>query len=205
MLSGQLQQATRPHVSLSARAAASLLKRISAGFGMADGDKFAAYSGEVMAACERYSPEEVDRAAFALVRAKSRPHIGDVYDALDRARAASAPRKETGTRSTWNDLTLIIAWICGNEARWFDWQLEMGARGEGDAPVFIPEAKLRDFALRSASRLKRDFDDIVWKAQNGGWKGDGFEAELVRRLRYGLNHGPTSRTRERIAEFGAAA
>lgn len=172
---------------------------------MADDKKFAGLSAEVMAACSRYSAEEVDRAAFALLRGKARPHIGDVYDALERARDASAPAKETGARSTWNDLALVIAWVMGNACRWIDWQPELGEKPHDAESIFVPEAKLKSFALGAAGRIRVDFDDLVWKANDRDWRGKGFQRELVLRIRHGLNHGmEKDRARERMAELSSA-
>ena len=182
------------------------MKRLGDGFGMADGSKFAGFSSEVMSACDGFTVDEVERATFALLKAKSRPHIGDVYDALEKARGASARAKPSHVRSDWNDLTLIVAWLSGNLVRWCDWTAELGEAPEGGDP-FVPEGKLQEFAQRAYGRLYRDLDDLIWKARDVGTSLKDlrpFEREMVKRIRHARYHGDQQRFDARLEKLTPA-
>lgn len=200
--------ASRPTVSASHQAAARLLKRLGDGFGMADGSKFAGFSSEVMAACEAFTVDEIERATFGLIKAKSRPHIGDVYSALERAREVSAPQTAPQNRSTWSDLALIIAWICGNVLRWHDWQAEFDNPGDDADGPFVPEAKVESFALQNYRRLERDLENFIWIAKNEGNAEikamKPFEREMTRRLAHAINHGDAAAIQDRLDRLRAA-
>lgn len=197
---------SRPTVSASHQAATKLLKRIGDGFGMADGSKFAGFASEVMAACERFTVDEIDRATFAILRQKSRPHIGDVFSALDAAREVSTPQGATAQRSDWGDIALIIAWLCGNVIRWHDWQAEFG-KSEDNASPFVAGARAQEFASRNYRRIERDLEHLIWMADNAQpddiKRLKPFEKDMVRRLRFAMTRHDRAQFFERLESLRA--
>lgn len=188
-------------VSSSHQAAARLLKRVANGFGMANTEKFAGFSSEVMAACEGYGPITIDAAADMLVRGR-RPDIGAVYAALGAAsgalKGAAQPHAGTATagpRSDLSDVTLIVAWLCNNKVRCADWEAEFGPPSLYGAP-FVSDEKLKQFALNAAPQHKREIDLIFYCAHHQTERPKGAGETLARRIDHALlvdRHGVNAR------------
>ena len=151
---------------------------------MADGAKFAAFSAEVMGACEQYQPGEVDRAGDTLVRMKTRPHIGDVYDALDKARETASPTKPQTARSLQSDVTIAVAWLAGSTVRYADFPAEFNQPDH--LFPFVPRETLAQFArgIDHGARSMIARLDSLTHAPRHLRPTDSFEAEIVRRLRW---------------------
>jgi hypothetical protein len=186
-----------------------MLKRIAAGFGMADSAKFAAFSCEVMTACADHDPETIAGATKSLLRGQRRPHIGDVYAALSDS-AGQKPlttdqRRGLATPSEDDEIDLILAWLTGAAVRWDDWAAVFGEA----APVgetWVSAAKTRDFALQRAVRFGGAIDDLVRRARAPSEKGGpGRERRRDFSLRHVMRCGDAAGFEERLDELRRSA
>jgi hypothetical protein len=186
-----------------------MLKRIAAGFGMADSAKFAAFSCEVMAACADHDPETIEAATKSLLRGQRRPHIGDVYAALsdtaEKKSLTTDQRRGLATPSADDEIDLILAWMTGAAARWHDWAAVFGEASPA-GETWVPAAKMRDFALQRAARFAGAIDDFVGRARAPAEKGG--SAHDRRRefsLRHAMRYGDAAGFEDRLDEFRRSA
>lgn len=159
-----------------------------------------------MAACEQFTADEVERATFALVRSKTRPHIGDVYDALDKAKAAAPPAQSARSSDDDSDFQLLVAWLTASKIRYYDFQAEFGAPERGADPL-VPESRLRDYVFEKTWKLSGRLHQLMTMAFESRDKiNDPFNRKLVYALRHAAQHG-TDREgfQRRVVEFSKIA